>query len=196
MGAISLKYKSKSGNLTAPGDVDPGAMIPIATQYVSASSVSTLTFSNIPQNYEHLQVRIFSRSTRGYTGNAIDGITIQSNLGYLGNSHYLLGDGGSVSAGTSYPLIFFPDDGGALSGNYGSGIVDILDYSNTNKNKTLRALIGFDNNSGSLNGTIAVNSGFWNSTSAITSLTFSYAYGGDIKQYSHIALYGIKRAGA
>ncbi len=196
MGSVSLKYKSKSGNLTAPGDVDPGAMIPIATQYVTSASVGTITFSNIPQNYEHLQVRIFSRSTRGYTGNAIDGMNLQANSSFPTKTHYLIGDGTSVTAGIDYPLMFFPDDGGALSGNYGVGIVDILDYSSSVKNKTLRALVGFDNNSSSLNGTVTLNSSFWNSTSPITSLIFGYAYGGDIKQYSHFALYGIKRAGA
>ena len=48
MASISLKNKSKSGNLTAPGDVDPGAMIPIATSTVS-SATATVTFSSIPQ---------------------------------------------------------------------------------------------------------------------------------------------------
>ena len=196
MGSVSLKYKSKSGNLTAPGDVDPGAMIPIATQYVTSASVGTITFSNIPQNYEHLQVRISSRSTRTYTGNAIDVMNIQANSSYPTKSHYLLGDGASASSGVDYSLMFFPDDGGGIAGNYGSGIVDILDYSSTTKNKTFRAITGFDNNSTSLNGTVALTSGFWNSTSAITSLTFGYAFGGDVKQYSHFALYGIKRAGA
>ena len=49
MGAISLKYKSKSGNLTAPGDVDPGAMIPIATTALTTTAAN-ITFSNIPKN--------------------------------------------------------------------------------------------------------------------------------------------------
>ena len=54
--------------------------------------------------------------------------------------------------------------------------------------------MGFDSNSSSagFRGVIYLNSGFWDSTSAITSLTFASAYGGNIKQYSHFALYGIK----
>ena len=51
MASISLKYKSKSGNLTAPGDVDLGAMIPLMT--ATPSGTGTVTFSNIPQSYEH-----------------------------------------------------------------------------------------------------------------------------------------------
>ena len=57
MASISLKNKSKSGNLTAPGDVDPGAMIPLMTTTVG-TAVSAVTFSDIPQAYEHLQIRI------------------------------------------------------------------------------------------------------------------------------------------
>lgn len=196
MGAISLKYKSKSGNLTAPGDVDPGAMIPIATQYVSAASVASVTFSNIPQNYEHLQIRALTRSTRSYTGNAIDAMNMQVGSSYTTKNHYLFGDGATTGSGVDLGFTFLPDDGGATSNNYGACIIDVLDYSSTTKNKTYRALTGFDNNSASFPGVIGLNSGFYNSTSAIDSLTFSYAFGGDVKQYSHFALYGIKRAGA
>ena len=104
----------------------------------------------------------------------------------------MLGDGGTVTVGNDYPIIFFPDDGAGIAGAYGGAIIDILDYSNLNKNKTYRALAGFDNNSSSAPGSVTLNSGFFGSTSAITSLTFTFQYGGIIKQYSQFALYGIR----
>ena len=98
MASISLKYKSKQGNLTAPGDVDPGAMIPIATVNGTGSS-STLTFSSIPQNYEHLQIRGIA------SVGDMDDVIIQfnSDTGSNYSWHMIVGNGSSVAAysGTS-----------------------------------------------------------------------------------------------
>ena len=83
MGSISLKTKSKSNNLTAPGDVDLGAMIPIATSTVGAGGVATVTFSSIPANYEHLQLRYITRNNR--SGQSVDAINIKANGDINGN---------------------------------------------------------------------------------------------------------------
>jgi hypothetical protein len=190
MASISLKYKSKSGNLTAPGDVDLGAMIPIATTTLG-SSQSTITFSSIPQNYEHLQIR-------GITA----GSGVQSTLRFNSDSgnnyaaHSLLGDGSTVSAGgatsqTGINTIGYLNN---VSNVFVPFIIDILDYSNTNKNKTVRYTFGWEKNaSGSY---IYYASGLWMNTSAINTITISADSSGSIAQYSSYALYGIKRAGA
>lgn len=194
MGAISLKYKSKSGNLTAPGDVDPGAMIPLATTALTTSS-STVTFSNIPQNYEHLQIRSISRSDRAVTAQSV-WIQFNSDAGTNYSWHALESDGSSVSAnaGANQQLIISGVTTGtsATSGIYCPAIVDILDYSNTNKYKTVRALSGYELNG---SGGVTYYSGNWRNTTAITSITF-IAPSNSFIQYSHFALYGIKRAGA
>jgi len=65
-------------------------------------------------------------------------------------------------------------------------VIDILDYSNTSKYKTTRELSGQDRNG---SGEIALWSGNWRSTLAITSIEFS---NGTFDQYSSFALYGIK----
>jgi hypothetical protein len=73
--------------------------------------------------------------------------------------------------------------------NFGGFIVDILDYTSTNKNKTIRCLCGFDANG---SGNLGLVSGLWrNSGSAITSLEL-FPQSGVIAQYSSFALYGIK----
>jgi hypothetical protein len=71
----------------------------------------------------------------------------------------------------------------------GVSVTDILDYANTNKYTTTRAIWGWDNNS--TEGNIRFVSGLWMNTAAITSLKI-VPESGAFKQYSHFALYGIK----
>jgi hypothetical protein len=194
MAVVSLKYKSKQGTLTAPGDVDPGAMIPIATTTLSTAT-SSVTFSNIPQSYEHLQLRIFGQTS----GTAYGRLAFNSdttNANYRG--HYLAGDGATVVAGAwgqAYPGVLVNGNGGwsnSSSSAFSNTIIDILDYANTNKNKTTRTLAGYDNNG---SGNVEFQSGLWLSTAAVTSVSLSLN-ANNFTQYSSFALYGIKRAGA
>ena len=193
MASISLKNKSKSGNLTAPGDVDLGAMIPIATSTVGAGGVASVTFSSIPQNYEHLQIRISA------TINAAAGpiLRFNSDTGSNYNGHLLYGEGGSsfgaysYGSGTSINLSWF-GQGYNSATSFGGHIVDILDYTNTNKYKTVRSLQGIDRNGSGMSEFV---SGLWRNTAAITSITIP-AESSTFVQYSSFALYGIKKAGA
>jgi hypothetical protein len=193
MGSISLKTKSKSNNLTAPGDVDLGAMIPIMTTTL-ATTTATITFSAIPQNYEHLQIRAIGRTNRANTTD-VARITYNGNTGSVYSVHVLNGDGSATEsfANTSqtYQQLYILGGANAGSNIFGTFISDILDYSNTNKNKTIRQLAGIDNNG---SGVVALSSGLFQSTSAITSITINAI--GSFVQYSSFALYGIKRAGA
>lgn len=197
MASISLKNKSKSGNLTAPGDVDPGAMIPIATVTVGTAQ-STITFSSIPQNYEHLQIRGISKTS--YTGASQIGLRFNSDNTTNYNSHYLEGDGTSAAGGNigaaNVAIIArtTSSGGGYGTSNFGALVLDVLDYANTNKYKTTRCLNGWDVTGGGYSG---FYSGLWLSTSAVNTITL-YIGGGafNFAQYSSFALYGIKRAGA
>ena len=77
--------------------------------------------------------------------------------------------------------------------SYGPGIMDILDYKNTNKYKTIRTLAGHNNNTtGTNDGETSFTSTLLESTSAITTLTFTLNSGGNFKQYTSLALYGVK----
>ena len=194
MASISLKYKSKNGNLTAPGDVDPGAMIPIATVTIGAGGSSYAEFTSIPSNYEHLQVRGFARSTAAGSGTESFMVRFNSDTGTNYSGHILYGTGTAVGAtGTANLTAFSVWDmprAGELTNTFGVMIMDVLDYSNTNKYKTARLLGGMDTN-----GYATLSSGSWRSTSAIDTIRV-YPSGGNFAQYSSFALYGIKRAGA
>jgi hypothetical protein len=76
----------------------------------------------------------------------------------------------------------------AAANVFGAGIIDILDYADTNKYKTVRALSGTDNNG---SGDIILGSGLYQQTTAITSITLE-ANGVNWLTNSSFALYGIR----
>jgi hypothetical protein len=78
-----------------------------------------------------------------------------------------------------------------VSNNFGVGIFDILDYANTNKNKTIKYFTAWDGNG---SGNVQFGSNLWGNTNAITSIRFSFPEYGIIAEGSHFALYGIKGA--
>ena len=198
MASISLKNKSKSTNLTAPGDVDLGAMIPIATTTVGSGGTSYVEFTSIPSTYTHLQVRILSRSPYSATVE-FDSLTLRVN-GDTGSNysyHGLRGNGSAASADAN-SSVAFTKLAEQVDDAYGSSIftgvvIDLLDYANTSKYKTFRSLGGADTNGA---GSVALYSGLWQSTSAVTSLRFYSGTGlaRGFNEYSSFALYGIKGA--
>ena len=137
---------------------------------------------------------MFSRgsSTPGY------GINFQfnSDTGSNYNAHFLEGNGTSVSSGVTGTgaqiQVYAQPRSDTTASVFGAFIIDILDYANTNKYKTLRHFGGFDQNNTAGN-YIDFDSGLWMSTSAINRIDITTPATG-FAQYSNIALYGIKGA--
>jgi hypothetical protein len=171
-----------SGHLFAPA----GAYDSIATVTASGGETS-LSFSSIPSTYSHLQIRYMSKeSSSGFILMRINGSASSSDYIYL---HYITGDGSSASAGaaTSSTYIYAGTQTAGIT-PFGVGVIDILDYANTSKFKTVRGLSGWDNNG---TGTLIYNSGAYIKTTAISSITV-YPGSSTFSQYSKFALYGIK----
>jgi hypothetical protein len=177
------------------GNLDPSAYFPIATTTV-ASTAASITFNSIPQTYTHLQIRGFGRTNRAATGGDYAIAVINSDTtaaNYV--LHQLLGNGVSTSS-SAFPATFagvFLSRWGAASdaaGIFGASIIDILDYTNTNKYKTFRALGGLNTNTASSQ--ITLESNLWMNTSAITSITINPGAGTTWSQYTSFTLYGIK----
>ena len=169
-----------SGNLWAPGkDYDS-----IATTTVGAGGVASITFSSIPSTYRHLQIR--SLMTSSATGEFTLAFNADTGANYY--RHYLYGDGTLAYAGANANSSFVGFQAGISANIFGVNVIDVLDYTNTNKNTTVRTLAGMDRNG---SGDIALYSGLWNNTAAITSITI-YPPSGTISQYSSFALYGVK----
>ena len=128
----------------------------IATATVT-SAVASISFSSIPSTYKHLQIRWVARNGEPYVGSWAQLTFNGSTSGYV-QDHYLEGDGSSAGAGyqtgTSWIQLFRPSGSSASANVFGAGVTDILDYTNTNKNKTVRNLGGVDNNG---SGFIALN---------------------------------------
>lgn len=157
----------------------------IATVTVGAGGSSTVTFSSIPSTYTHLQVRAISRGASSTTN-----ATYQLNGDTASNYswHLLYGQGSSaLAAGGANATFIYLGTQSATANTFSTQIIDILDYANTNKFKTTRNLVGYENNSA---GEVGLFSGLWRSTAAVTSITFTLST--TFQQYTQFALYGIK----
>jgi len=183
MPILGIMASAMSGNLFAPS----GAYDSIATTTLSTAT-GTITFSSIPATYTHLQLRVMAvySAANPYGTLRFNG---DSNSVYWW--HQLQGNGSAANAsayGSLGSSIYFPADA------VGSSIpivqiADILDYTSTSKNKTMRILEGFDANG---SGNLRFSSGLWSATpAAITSITISTS-SGTFNQYSSFALYGVK----
>jgi hypothetical protein len=164
----------------------------IASTTVGSGGSASVTFSSIAGTYSHLQVRFLGRDNRASTQDTLL-VRFNSDSGSNYRIHYLLGDGSSASAGgfasTGIEVyrIAAASSGASM---FGAGVIDILDYTSTNKNKTTRSLAGLDMNG---SGEVALGSGLWFATpAAITSITLLPTNGTLFSEYSSFALYGIK----
>jgi hypothetical protein len=168
----------------------------IATSTVGAGGVSSVSFTSIPATYTHLQIRLLGRSDRtGTTGDAVK-INFNSDTASNYSAHEVVGDGATAASygaasQTSWAYGERIGSAGLTTGIFGALIIDILDYANTNKYKTIRSLGGEDANG---SGQVGLESGLWRSTSAISTIVLAPAAGTNFVQYSSFALYGIKGA--
>jgi len=169
----------------------------IATTTVGSGGTASVTFSSIPSNYTHLELRSLNRNTGTSSSpkNANNLIRFNSDTGSNYASHYLYGTGSiaDVGSGTSQTSIL-GGKGGNLNVSFtlyvGSQVTSILDYANTNKYKTVRTLTGADFNG---SGEVFFASGLWMNTNAITSITITND-AGNLAEFASFALYGIKGA--
>ena len=168
--------------------LNAGSFESIATT-TGVGGIAELTFSSIPNTYAHLQLRIMMQmQNANWIRINFNGDSTASNYAY----HEIRGSGTSANAYSATSNNFtILQNADAVSSCYAVAIVDILDYANTNKNKTVRTLCGYDTNGSGQN--INFNSNLWMNTSAISSIRlFQNNLQGNFAGYSHFALYGIK----
>jgi len=172
-----------SGHLWAPS----GAYDSIAT-VTPYTTTTTVVFSGIPSTYTHLQLR-YSTIASSFASSGtltLNGDTTTTNY----HGHSLAGNGTAASA-NDFPNINYAPYVTGITSTPGVGVMDILDYTNTNKYKTMRMLAGGDNNG---TGYVSFSSGLWMSTAAITSITMTLTSGVTFASGSHFALFGIRGA--
>ena len=169
-----------------------GSYESIATVSVGSGGSSSISFTSIPATFTHLQIRGITRGTRANINtNVYFGFNSDTTTGnYYG--HGLYGTGSAAGAlakiGSATNALIASIAATGAASSFSGFVIDVLDYANTNKYKTIRVLTGVDNNG---DGVIGFSSGNWRNTAAITSVTIG-AQVGNWVAYSSFALYGIK----
>jgi hypothetical protein len=185
---------SAASNSFIPEMPIDGAFDALATVTVGATSVSTIEFSGIPAGYKHLQIRYIARNTNtGYVTGGSVYMRFNGDTSENYSFHSLRGTGGAASGvgqtSSGNNVMYIHGNTGSGSSNtviYGSAIIDILDYSSSSKNKTIRALGAEQSNAV---GFMDLDSGAYYSTNPVTSIQIS---NGPFVTNSSFALYGIK----
>jgi hypothetical protein len=161
----------------------------IATVSVTTATQTNITLSNIPSGYRHLQIRLIARGSNADTAGNIF-MRLNGDTGSNYSWHYLQGDGSAASSsgtGNATSILCSRITAANAGANiFGTAIIDILDYTDTNKYTTIRSLTGQDQNGA---GQVRLDSGSWRNTAAVTSITFLYT---NFVQNSTFALYGIR----
>jgi hypothetical protein len=183
LGIIASSFRSAAGPV--------GAYDALASVTVGATAVSSITFAGIPSGYKHLQIRVFGQTDYG-SGSDYVAVNLNNDTTTSYWTHQLFGNGSTVTANgfSTTGEMYAQRIGGQSNNRFGSVIIDLLDYTSTNKNKVMRSLGGTDWN-GSSEGQIYFNSGNYPvSNTAISTIKLTAA--GNFLQYSQFALYGIR----
>jgi hypothetical protein len=155
------------------------------------STTPSVTFSSLEasaSNYKHLQLRWAGRDA----SNSGDGyIRFNSDGGNNYSAHRVVGGTSNVVSTNVVPASVVYVTSMANTNDptnaFSSGVVDFLDFSSTTKNKTARAFTGVS----ATNKFVALWSGAWYNTNAITSMEFFSGGTGWIAG-SRFSLYGIR----
>lgn len=168
-----------------------GAYEQIATAF-GTGSATQIDFTSVPQTYKHLQVRYTVLMAAGGAG-ATPFMRLNSDTGSNYSFHYLRGNGSAVSsaAQTSQSYMNFANPvSGVDTTIWNAGVIDLLDYTATTKNTTMRALTGMAGTGTSTND-IELASGAWYNTAAVTTVSLRFS-GFAPTATSRFSLYGIK----
>lgn len=202
MGVVKLSqsglrnFAKYSSMLAGNGAFSPSAYDLLTTTTLTSSAAS-VTFSGLGSysGYKHLQIRGLAKSSADST-NRNGQLYFNNDETFSGGNywtHALRGDGDSVSANAGNFTAPFQFQGSAILPNemYGAFVIDILDFSSSNKNTTIRALSGYAGSSGpGAIQQIRLGSTFWNNTNAVTTIkiveTVAFTAG------SRFSLYGLK----
>lgn len=164
----------------------------LATEILTSSQAS-VTFSSLntlAAGYQHLQIRYTVRSSYSFDARAPIRITFNGDTASNYNSHYLGGDGSSVFSGSSLTSYMFGGDidvRTASGSEYSPGVIDVLDFAESTKYKTIRCL-----GASSIGQNLFLTSGSWRNTAALTSVTLSAIPGWAFYSGSRFSLYGLK----
>ena len=176
----------------------PG-MDSIGSVAINTSSSNTITIANIPQTYSSLYLTLMG-STQATGGAGYVSFYISFNADATSanyRSHAMSGDGSAASSfpvsGSVLGIRILDFVNSTVTSNAQPVIIDIYDYANTNKNKSIKLISGYSTNNAAVTypQTLFLAGGIWESNSAITSLTITTS-GSNFSIGTVASLYGVK----
>jgi len=190
---IPLGVLAVAGAAAAGG----GSAFDLLETQILGSDASSVTFTGLGaySDYKHLHLRISSQVTStGSSANRNLRMTFNGDSAANYNSHTIAAEIGSLfsyadlSQSATYigktSVVF----GASHDNQFAPALVDILDFSNTNKFTTVRAMGGI---SASQDGDLLYQSSVWRNTAAITQFQI-YPDVQSFKALSRFSLYGVK----
>ena len=162
----------------------------IATATSTGSSTS-LTFSSIPSTYRHLHIRgLAFGSGANVLQTRFNGVTTSS---YWRHGYYAQSTSNDIArSNAAETAIGLHAASKGVNATYPMTVlIDIFDYAQTGKRKSLISTQGSDlNNAG--DSYLNITTGMWTGTAAITEILFRLDNGGAFPNGSTFSLYGIK----
>jgi len=176
--------------------------IPISTTNLSGGTAASITFSNIPQNYTDLIIKVSGRSTGGGKARAVrmefNGDTTYTNYSQIwgGTGSNGLNETTKFTSATNLPFYLYGiSSSGATASAFGIGEIYIRSYNNS-QHKMMQAHFRAESYETWPSGATAIAgfaAGKWSQTAAITSIMIK-PDDGLWAQYSSATLYGIKNS--
>jgi hypothetical protein len=140
--------------------------------------------------YKHLKLVTSVRTDRA---DVDDWVSLRFNSATSGYAWRTVGGNGSTAVtGSTLPASYLraarASGATAASNLFGCSEVDILDFANSFKNKTIQSLTGVIVSGFT---TVSADSGIWFSTAPITSITLYPSYGSNFAAGSRVSIYGV-----
>lgn len=167
----------------------------IESVVLSSPTTANILFSSIPQGYKHLQLRTSIKTDQATF--LWHGMVLRLNEDGTANSHSTHALKVASSSLTSTYSSQNRSEIGTTGGNnasnqiFNAAIVDILDYSSSTKNTTIRAFSGAIIGNNSVDWHLNFSSGAYFNTAAVTSLQV-IAFNANAIAGSRFSLYGIR----
>ncbi len=183
----SIQQAFPKGNTVWDGTTSTASMDSLGSVLLN-SATNSITFSNIPQTYQHLVIRgvYLGSATNDDVRVQVNGITSSV---YAIHGLYGIGNASTplVTQGSSATFFYLTTNAGDGT-NPASSVCEILDYTNTSKYKVARIISGLDRNG---SGQIQFFSGSYQQTTAISSLRIHTPVG-NMNAGTRYSLYGVK----
>ena len=160
-------------------------LVALQTVTVGAGGASSISFTNVPQTYEDLQVVISGRLNGTSAGTSIAFNNDTNNFSY---KHLYAFDSTAGSGGGNVNYIYESNTSNMTASTFDNSQIYIPNYTgSTNKSYSVDAVS--ENNATSLAIRILLG-GVWSKTDPITTVTVA-PYSGAFVQYSTATLYGV-----